>query len=57
MTPSLPGLRPVSLFTEPSQTNEDFPDVLTIKLFTFVEHIIGVTDVIFVTSGASVKLK
>ena len=56
MTPSLPGLRPVSLFTEPSQANV-FPDVLTIKLFTFVEHIIGVTDVIFVTSGASVKLK
>ena len=37
MTPSFPGLRPVSLFTDPSQTNADFPDVLTMKSFTFVE--------------------
>ena len=37
MAPSFPGFRPVSLFTDPSQTNADFPDVLTMKSFTFVE--------------------
>ena len=28
MLPSRPGLRPVSLFTDPSQANEDFPEFL-----------------------------